>query len=81
MSNTFEIGHMSIQEAASYVLMLYHSHFPAYNPFLDYARRSAQGMGIGGSNGHGNARYRPGYGSHIAPGFKLYDIEGKFTIQ
>jgi len=65
---------MSIQEAAVYVLRAYHSRFSTYNPYLDYARRANQGL-MGGGGGGG--RYRPGPMSGIAPGFKLYDIEGR----
>lgn len=34
-SQTFNIGIMSVQEAAVHVLRLYYTYFPSYNPFLD----------------------------------------------
>lgn len=63
-SRTFEIGQMSIQEAAVHVLRFYMANFPSYNAFLDKTRR-----------GENAGRFKSG-ASQIGTGFKVYDIEG-----
>uniref|UniRef100_A0A915ESF0 RGS domain-containing protein n=1 Tax=Ditylenchus dipsaci TaxID=166011 RepID=A0A915ESF0_9BILA len=72
-THTYEIGQMSIQEAAVQVLRLYHTHFSTFNQYLDYARQSA--LTGGGRNAGG--RYRHGVPMPLSSGFKLYDIEGR----
>ncbi|MFH4980294.1 hypothetical protein AB6A40_007003 [Gnathostoma spinigerum] len=62
-SQTFNIGFMSIQEAAVHILRKYNTTFPSYNPYLDK------------TGGITYAKF-PSGASQTSAGFKMYDIEG-----
>jgi vang-like len=67
-SKGFPIGQMSVQRAAAWVLDIYYTEFPIYNPYLDRITANRQRKGskmydMDGSSTGNNVRPRPTFTS------------------